>query len=218
MKVILNEDVRNLGEEGDVVQVKRGYARNFLLPNNMAVVYNNANRAIFASRADAIEKRKEAKRLTAASLKERLDDITIKVLVSAGESGRLFGSVTSTMVQEELAKLGIDVERKRIEIASHAIKMVGTYSVRIRLYEQESSTIKLIVTSEAIEKREEAERIAAEKAAVKAAEKAAESAEVKAVPDKEAPAKAVVEVAESVEVVEEEVESSEPGQEREADA
>ena len=95
MKVILNEDVINLGEEGDVVVVKPGYARNFLLPRGKAVRFNKANEAIFASRAAAIEKRKEEKRKQSSSLKEQLEKVEITLVLSAGESGKLFGSVTN---------------------------------------------------------------------------------------------------------------------------
>ena len=135
MKVILTQDVVNLGEEGDVRVVKDGYARNYLLPTGAAVIYNKGNAAIFASRAAQIEKRKEEKRAEARSLKEKLDSLEIRIVVSAGESGKLFGSVTSQMVQEELKKAGFDIERKKIEVATHAIKMTGTYSVLVHLYE-----------------------------------------------------------------------------------
>ncbi|MGX8681536.1 MAG: 50S ribosomal protein L9, partial [Spirochaetales bacterium] len=173
--------------------VKDGYARNYLLPTGAAVLYNNENLSIFKSRAAAIEKRKVAKREASASLKEKLDNITLKLVVSASESGRLFGSVTSLMIQEELAKLGFEIERKRIEVASHTIKQVGMYSARIHLYENESSVIKLDVVSEAEQKA--AERAAAKAAkdaeaeAAKAAEKAAEAEEKAEAPaEAEAPA------------------------------
>ncbi|MDD3823263.1 MAG: 50S ribosomal protein L9 [Sphaerochaetaceae bacterium] len=169
MKIILNQDVHNLGEEGDIVVVKDGYARNYLLPKGFAVLFNKANQALFASRAATIEKRKEEKRKAAASVKDRLDQMTLTLVVSAGDSGKLFGSVTNTMVQEALAKEGIDVERKRIEVASHEIKMVGNYSVKVRLYEGESAHVKIVVLSETVVKKAEAEKAAAEKAAAKAA-------------------------------------------------
>lgn len=186
MKIILNQDVPNLGEEGDVCVVKDGYARNYLLPTGAAVLYNNENLSIFKSRAAAIEKRKVAKREASASLKERLDNITLKLVVSASESGRLFGSVTSLMVQEELAKQGFEIERKRIEVASHTIKQVGMYSARIHLYENESSVIKLDVVSEAEQK-------AAERAAAKAAKEAEEAAKAEAAKAAEEAAKAEAE-------------------------
>ncbi|MCQ2398502.1 MAG: 50S ribosomal protein L9 [Sphaerochaetaceae bacterium] len=177
MKIILNQDVPNLGEEGDVCLVKDGYARNFLLPTGAAVVYNNSNLAVFKSKAAAIEKRKTAKRQASAELKDRLDSVELTLIVAAGESGKLFGSVTQTMIQEELAKLGFEIEKKRIEVATHAIKMTGNYTARIRLYENSSSIIKLIVKSEAEVKSEAAKAAKAAKEAKEAAEAEAKAAE-----------------------------------------
>ncbi len=196
MKIILNQDVVNLGEEGDVVVVKTGYARNYLLPNNMAVMFNKTNQAIFASRTAAIEKRKEEKRAASASMKEKLDNVEITMVVSAGESGKLFGSVTSANVQEALAKKGIEVERKKIEVATHSIKMVGTYSVRVRLYEDESAEIKLVVESENALKRRQAEEAKAKAEADKAeAAKAAQEARAAKVAKEAEEAAAAEEVA-----------------------
>ena len=190
MKIILNQDVVHLGEEGDVVEVKDGYARNYLLPTKTAVIYNKANAALFASRAAAIEKRKAEKRAASASLKERLDDVSLTIVVPAGESGKLFGSVTSQMVQNELQKLGFEIEKKKIEVATHAIKMTGTYTVVVHLYENDLSHIKLVVMSEA-EKlaadRAKAEAEAKAAAEKKAAEEAAAAAEA-AAQSEEAPA------------------------------
>ena len=176
MKIILNQDVPNLGEEGDVCLVKDGYARNYLLPTGAAVIYNNENLSIFKSRAAAIEKRKVAKREASASLKTQLDNVKLRLVIAAGESGKLFGSVTTAMIQEELAKLGFEVDRKRIEVATHSIKMVGTYSARVHLYENEFSTIAIDVVSEAEVKAAEKEAEKAAKAAAKAAEEAAKEA------------------------------------------
>ena len=187
MKVILTQDVVNLGEEGDVRVVKDGYARNYLLPTGAAVIYNKGNAAIFASRAAQIEKRKEEKRAEARRLKEKLDSLEIRIVVSAGESGKLFGSVTSQMVQEELKKAGFDIERKKIEVATHAIKMTGTYSVLVHLYENESSKVKLDVVSieelKAQEKKAEEERKAREE---EERRKAAEEEALKEAEDKAA--------------------------------
>ena len=197
MKIILNQDVVNLGEEGDVVVVKDGYARNYLLPTGAAVLYNKTNAAIFASRAAQIEKRKAEKRALSASLKEKLDATVVNLVVTAGESGKLFGSITAAMVQEALSKQGIEVERKKIEVATHAIKMVGTYSVVVHLYENEVSHVKLVVESEAMvkerkvkEAKEKAEAEAKAKAEAEAAEKAAAEAAAaeEAVAEEAAPA------------------------------
>ena len=180
MKIILNQDVVNLGEEGDVVIVKDGYARNYLLPTKAAVLFNKTNMSLFAAREKAIQKRKNEKRTLASDLKVKLDETTVNLVLSAGESGKLFGSVTSAMIQEELAKLGFAIERKRIEVSSHTIKMVGNYTVRIRLYEDENAEVSVVVESESQVKARElaAARAAAEeaKAAAKVASDAAKAA------------------------------------------
>ncbi|HKL59450.1 MAG TPA: 50S ribosomal protein L9 [Sphaerochaeta sp.] len=184
MKIILNQDVVNLGEEGDVVIVKDGYARNYLLPTKAAVLFNKTNMSLFAARERAITKRKNEKRSEASDLKSKLDETTITLVLSAGESGKLFGSVTNSMVQEELAKLGFVVERKRIEVSSHTIKMIGTYSVRIRLYEEESAEISIVVESESqVKAREVAAAKAAAEEAKAAAKVAAEAAKAAASSD-----------------------------------
>lgn len=197
MKIILNQDVIHLGEEGDVVEVKDGYARNYLLPTGTAVIYSKANAALFKSRAAAIEQRKAEKRAASASIKEKLDNVVLTITVPAGESGKLFGSVTSQMVQAELQKLGFEIERKKIEVATHAIKMTGTYSVVIHLYENDMSHVKLIVQSEAerimaekkaAEEKAAAEAAAAEAAAAEAAAETAEEAPAEETASEEAPA------------------------------
>lgn len=148
MKIILNEDVYNLGEEGDVCDVARGYARNYLFPKQLAFPYTKENIANFESRRAAIEKRKEEKRQQALSLKERLDGKEVVIKMNAGQSGKLFGSVTSTMIVEELQKEGIEVEKKKIDFKSHTIKMVGTYPVKVKLYDNNEAELKLKVVSQ----------------------------------------------------------------------
>ena len=187
MKIILNNDVVHLGEEGDVVTVKDGYARNYLLPTGAAVIYNKANAAMFKQRAEQIAKRKAEKRAASASLKERLDNVSISLVVTAGESGKLFGSVTSQMVQEALLKEGFEIEKKKLDVPTHAIKMTGTYHIVAHLYENDKANITLNVLSEAEVKA----------AAKKAAEEAKKAAEAEAKAKAEAEAKAAEETAEA---------------------
>ena len=194
MKIILNSDVIHLGEEGDVVTVKDGYARNYLLPTGAAVIYNKANAALFKQRAEQIEKRKAEKRAASASLKERLDNVSIDLVVTAGESGKLFGSVTSQMVQEALLKEGFEIERKKLDVPTHAIKMTGTYHIVAYLYEKEKATITLNVLSEA-EVKAAATKAAGEKAKAEAEAKAKAEAEAAAAAEAEAAAEAPAEEA-----------------------
>ena len=196
MKIILNNDVIHLGEEGDVVTVKDGYARNYLLPTGAAVIYNKANAALFKQRAEQIEKRKAEKRAASASLKDRLDNVTISITVTAGESGKLFGSITSQMVQEALLKEGFEIEKKKLDVPTHAIKMTVTYHIVAHLYENDKATITLNVLSEAEVKA----------AAKKAAEEAKAKAEAEAKAKAEEEAKAAAAEAENVETTEAPVE------------
>ena len=173
MKLILNQDVYNLGEEGDVCTVKDGYARNFLIPQKLAVPYNNMNVALFKSKANAIAKRKEEKRKAALSLRDLLKTIELTIKVSAGDSGKLFGAVTASTIVEALAKEGVHIEKKKLEVPSHTIKMTGTYSVVVRLYENETAMLKVhVVNEKALKKQEEAaaNAAAAEEAAAAKAE------------------------------------------------
>ena len=145
MKIILSNDVINLGEEGDVREVANGFARNYLLPKKLAVPYNRENLRVLESRRTAIESRKEEKRNTALGLKERLEAEQLKFAMTAGDNGKLFGSVTSSLIGEELDKLGFDIDRRRIEVPEGHIRFTGDYTVRIKLYGQEEAKVKLLV-------------------------------------------------------------------------
>ena len=167
MKVILNVDVKSLGEEGDVKNVANGYARNFLLPRNLAVPYNEATVALFEGRKAEIEARKEQKRKDSASLKEKLESAAIELKMPAAANGKLYGAVTAHVVAEALAKLGYEIERKRIEIPGSSIKTVGNFKATIKLYEAQTAEIHVAVVSEAVDaadtaKKEEKEEAKAE--------------------------------------------------------
>jgi large subunit ribosomal protein L9 len=151
MKVILNVDVKSLGEEGDVKNVANGYARNFLLPRNLAVPYNDATVLIFEARKAEIEARKDQKRKDSASLKEKLESVNLDLSMPAGSNGKLYGAVTNNVVADALAKLGFEIERKRIEIPGLTIKSVGNYHATIRLYEAQVAEIKISVKSQDVE-------------------------------------------------------------------
>jgi large subunit ribosomal protein L9 len=196
-KVILNEDVYNLGEEGDVCVVAPGYARNYLLPKNLAVPYTKENISSFESRRAAIEKRKEEKRKRAQTLRERLDGLAVVLPMNAGDTGKLFGSVTNGMIQEALQKEGIEIDKKKIDVQSNAMKMVGDYTVNVRLYEGEEAELKIRVVNQnrdntpstaEVKSVEELEETAAPKAqgGKSEAEKAAEAVAAEPAPGSEA--------------------------------
>lgn len=145
MKIILNEDIAGLGEEGDIKEVADGYARNFLIPRKKALSCNKQNLVVLEKRRTAIEKRKEGKRQKAMSLKERLETEELVFSMPAGESGKLFGSVNNASIAAELEKKDYNIERKRIEVPAHNIRAVGNYTVKIKLYGNEEAAVRVTV-------------------------------------------------------------------------
>jgi len=144
-KVILNQDVAGLGEEGDIKEVAAGYARNFLYPRKVAMPYTPQTLQQLEGRRSAIERRKAEKRAEAMSLKERLEAEELQFSMPAGESGKLFGSVNNATVAQELEKRGYSIEKKRIEVPEHNIRMVGTHKVRVHLYGSEQAEVTVVV-------------------------------------------------------------------------
>lgn len=177
MKVILNSDVYNLGEEGDVCEVARGFARNFLLPRDLAVPCTKQNLAMFEHKKAAIDKRKEEKRKAALSLKERIEELSLTIKMPVGETGKLFGSVNNAVVAEALQKEGISVERKKIDIPEHSIRMVGKYEARIKLYSDEVAVVAINVVSDKEVEAAPEEAAPAEEASEAAAENKAAAAD-----------------------------------------
>ena len=148
MKVILNQDIQNLGEEGDVKSVASGYGRNFLLPKGMAVPFTKKYINIFEQRKEQILKKKEEKKQQAQGLKERIEVIEgLVITMPAGESGKLFGSVNNSVIADALAKEGISVEKKKIEIPAHNIKMTGNYTIKVRLYNNQTASLKIVIAA-----------------------------------------------------------------------
>lgn len=147
MKVILYKDVPNLGEEGDVKDVADGYARNYLIPQKFAVKYTKATEIELAQKQQAIARRKEEKTKDAAGLKARLEGMTMEMAVAAGDKGKLFGSVTSANIVDYLHSQGVEVERKKVELPSGGIKIVGSHTVRVKLYGGEEAALKVEVSA-----------------------------------------------------------------------
>jgi large subunit ribosomal protein L9 len=145
MKVILNKDIPNIGEEGDIKDVARGYARNFLIPKDLVMPYTREGLAILESRREKLDQRRDEKQKAAMDTKTRLESEELVLEMPAGERGRLFGSVTGAMITEALEGKGISVERKRLEIPDKTIKTVGTTKVRVRLYGDEEAELKVVV-------------------------------------------------------------------------
>jgi len=150
MKVILNKDLAPLGEEGDVKDVAKGYARNFLFPRGIALPFTPRMIKLIEGRRAEIDARKEQKRLDARGLKEKLDSLELNIIMPAGANGRLYGAVTNQTIADELVKNGFQIERKRIELAGNGFKSVGKYKAAIKLYENQSAEISISVIAQEI--------------------------------------------------------------------
>jgi len=150
MKVILNKDLATLGEEGDVKDVAKGYARNYLFPRGIALPYTPGMIKIIEGRRVQIEERKAQKRQDATGIREKLEALELSIAMPAGANGRLYGAVTSQTVADELVKNGFQIERKRIELSGTGFKSVGKYKATIKLYENQSAEISITITAQEI--------------------------------------------------------------------
>jgi len=147
VQVILRDDVANLGKIGDVVRVKPGYARNFLLPRGLAVEANPKNLRVLEHQKRVISAKADREHKGAEAAAKRLDGLHITIRARAGEEGRLFGSVTNMDVERLLAEKGFPVDRRRIAL-EEPIKQLGTYPVTVQVGRAVRATIQLTVEPE----------------------------------------------------------------------
>jgi len=134
MKVILQEDVKALGKKGQIVEVKEGYARNFLFPKNLAVEATDKNLKELNRQKKIKEQKAEKEFLEAKELAEKIKGITVTLQVKSGENGKLFGAVTSKDIAENLIKKHkLKIDKRKIELKEN-IKSLGTYEVSIKLH------------------------------------------------------------------------------------
>ncbi|QMU98922.1 50S ribosomal protein L9 [Borrelia sp. A-FGy1] len=148
MKVILKEDFINLGKEGDTVDVKDGFARNYLLPKGFAVFANSHNIDIFRQKKRSILKRQDKKRRLALELKEKLDVVKLEFVMQSSGGEKLFHSINSSNISDELLKLGFEIERRKIDVHHGMLKTFGVYDITIKLYEGIHSVIKVEIKKE----------------------------------------------------------------------
>jgi len=148
MQIILLDKVVNLGALGDVVKVKDGYARNFLIPSGRARRATQTAIAEFEARRADLEKAAAAKLAEAQALGEKLAGATVKLSQKAGVDGRLFGSVTNHDVAEELNKLGFAVAKAQVRMPNGPLKMVGDYTVSVNLHTDVTAEVPVSVLGE----------------------------------------------------------------------
>jgi large subunit ribosomal protein L9 len=144
--LILRQDVATLGKAGQLVRVKPGYARNFLLPHGLAFEATAGNKKRMEAETRARDTRNASERAGAEQLAARLAAVTLRFPAKAGEDGRLFGSITSADITEKLVAQGIDIDRRRIEL-EHPIKQLGFHSVPVKLHHDVHADVKVEVVA-----------------------------------------------------------------------
>jgi large subunit ribosomal protein L9 len=147
MEIILTQDVDELGLEGDIVDVAKGYARNFLLPKGMGLEANQKNIRTLQQQRKKIEVRRLKAQKEALELKERLEGMAITFSHKAGEEGKLYGSVTRMDIASSLEKEGIVVDRKKI-LLERPVKTLGEFNVPIRIYPEVTGSVRVVVIPE----------------------------------------------------------------------
>lgn len=148
MEVILIKDVQKLGYQNDVVKVKDGYGRNYLIPQGLAIVGNNSNKKVLTETLKQRAFKEQKLRAEAEKTAKTLSGMAIKVGAKAGESGKIFGSVNVIQLADAIKKLGHEVDRKNITIAGDAIKTLGKYSAKIKLYKDINVDVEFDVVEE----------------------------------------------------------------------
>ncbi|OFV99983.1 MAG: 50S ribosomal protein L9 [Acidobacteria bacterium RIFCSPLOWO2_02_FULL_60_20] len=147
MELILREDVEHLGRRGEVVQVKGGYGRNFLLPRKLAMVVTSGNRKVVEQQKTAGVKRDAREQSDAQQLAGMLGQVVLSIARKAGESGVLFGSVTSLDVAEALHKKGFEIDRRKIHL-EEPLKQLGEFQVPVRLHKDVTVPVQVQVVPE----------------------------------------------------------------------
>ncbi|WP_300741001.1 50S ribosomal protein L9 [uncultured Brachyspira sp.] len=146
MEVILKKDFISLGYEGDICKVKDGYARNYLIPRNIAVVKNAANLRTLAQMQKSLEKKRAKRKMEAEILKGKIVDITVVIPMKVAENGKLYGSVSQQTIVDALKEKEIDINKRDVHMEKH-IKELGDFEVEIKLYHSINANIKIKVVN-----------------------------------------------------------------------
>ncbi|MGD2084690.1 MAG: 50S ribosomal protein L9 [Candidatus Aminicenantes bacterium] len=147
MKIILNENVEHLGRLGDIVEVKPGYARNYLFPRGLALQPNRHNQEMMKYKKIKAQKKLELEKLSALEQKQKLEELTLTIEKKAGESETLFGSVTTMEIQQKLEELGTHIDRKKLHL-DEPIKKLGHHVCKVKLIEDVEAELQIEVVKE----------------------------------------------------------------------
>jgi len=147
MEVILLEKVANLGNLGDKVNVKSGYGRNYLLPQRKATAATPANIAEFEARRAELEKAAAERKVSAETRAAQLAELEVTITATAGDEGKLFGSIDTHYIADPLTASGVEVAKSEIRLPNGTIRQVGEYDVAVHLHSDVEATVKLIVVA-----------------------------------------------------------------------
>jgi large subunit ribosomal protein L9 len=147
IELILREDIKTLGRAGELVRVKPGYARNYLLPRGLAYEASEGNKKRVEAETKARDSKRAAEQAEALALASRLSAATLTLARKAGEGDRLFGSITAQDLADALVAKGITVDRRKIEL-DHPIKTLGMHTVMVRLHQDVQAEVRVSVTAE----------------------------------------------------------------------
>ena len=147
MRVILKQDVEKVGRKGDVINVADGYGRNCLLPKKLAIEVTASNLKMIEIERTALKKKVEKERLSFRGLIEKLNEVTLSFARRSGDKDVIFGSVSSGDIRDELAKLGFDIDKKKV-LLDEPIKRLGNFTVRIKVYQDDRAEVRIVVLKE----------------------------------------------------------------------
>jgi len=147
MEIILKEDIKGLGYKNDIVKVRDGYGRNFLIPKKMAILATESNKKVVAENIKQAAHKAEKIKTEAAELAAKLEGLELSISTKVGESGRIFGAITSLQVSDALKAKGFSVDRKKISFKED-IKEVGVYKAHLDLHKEVKQTITVNVVAE----------------------------------------------------------------------
>jgi large subunit ribosomal protein L9 len=150
MEVILKEDVAKLGSRGDMVKVAEGYGRNFLLPHRLAIEATSGNKKVIEQMRAASVRRSAKEKAQAEELSKQFDGVSVSFQRRSGEHDQLFGSVTSGDLADALAKKGLNIDRRKIQL-HEPLKTVGDFTVPVKLHKDVTAHLKVVIEKEAVE-------------------------------------------------------------------
>ena len=147
MEVILKQDISGLGYKNDIVKVKAGYGRNYLIPNGYALIANDSNRRLITENVRQMAHKASKLKQDAEALAARVGDFVVEIKTKAGESGKIFGAVTALQIADVLKAKGFDIDRKKVILKDNP-KQVGNYNAVLDLHKEVKHEIKVVVSAE----------------------------------------------------------------------